>query len=87
MAEYEQKDMTGGLWRNPKKEEGDKRPNMTGYIKIGDRNLRISAWTRDGKNGRFQSLAAEWEGEREEKSSSKSSDKPLNEQLNDEIPF
>ena len=88
MAEYERKDMTGGLWKNPKKEDGDNRPNATGYIKVGDRNLRISAWTKHGDKGAWQSLAAEWEDEQKQSSSKPAaSNKSLREELNDDIPF
>jgi hypothetical protein len=61
---YEVRDMTGTLFRNEKKEEGDNRPNATGTGMIGNRKIRISAWTKEGKSGKFQSLKFEWADER-----------------------
>lgn len=80
---YVQKDMTGSIFRNPDKEEGDKRPNATGHALIDGRKIKISAWTRDGKSGKFQSLAFTWA---DEAPARKSQSYSLSD-LDDEIPF
>lgn len=52
----ERKDMSGVLFKNDKKEK-DTHPNATGSAMIEGVEYWISAWTKDGKNGKFQSLA------------------------------
>jgi hypothetical protein len=54
---FEQRDMSGVLFRNEDKEEGDKRPNATGNCMIDGVEYYVSAWTKEGKSGKFQSLA------------------------------
>jgi hypothetical protein len=53
---YEQKDMQGVLFRNEKREK-DTHPNATGSCMIDGVEYWISAWTKEGKSGKFQSLA------------------------------
>jgi hypothetical protein len=53
---YELKDNSGSLFRNEKKET-DKHPNATGTVMVGGVEYWISAWTKDGAKGKFQSLA------------------------------
>jgi hypothetical protein len=53
---YELKDNSGSLFRNEKKET-DKHPNATGTVMVGGVEYWISAWTKDGPKGKFQSLA------------------------------
>lgn len=55
---YEQKDMTGVLFRNDKKTI-DKQPTHRGRIIIGGVEYLLSAWVKEGKNGKFFSLAAQ----------------------------
>jgi hypothetical protein len=54
---YEQRDMSGTLFKNEDKQEGDKRPNAKGTALIGGVEYWVDAWTKDGKKGKFQSLA------------------------------
>ena len=53
---YEQKDNSGTLFRN---DQGDnpKRPTHTGKARIGGKDYRVSAWVKEGKSGKFFSLA------------------------------
>lgn len=83
MSEFVQKDMSGVLFRNPDKEDGDKRPNATGHATIDGRKLKVSAWTKDGAKGKFQSLSFTWADQapaRKEQSS-------LSAEIHDEIPW
>lgn len=84
MTEFQTKDMTASIFRNEKKEEGDRRPNMTGHGMIEGRKVYISAWTKDGKKGKFQSLAFQW-ADQVEKGPAPA--KSSWDDLNDDIPF
>ena len=53
---YEQKDNSGTIFRNEKREK-DTHPHGTGTALIGGVEYWISAWTKDGAKGKFQSLA------------------------------
>ena len=53
---YEQKDFTGALFKNDKREK-DSHPDATGSALIDGVEYWVSAWTKDGKNGKYQSLA------------------------------
>ena len=57
MSDFQQKDMTGAIFRNDKRNGNERAPNATGTAMIDGVIYRISAWTKEGKNGRFQSLA------------------------------
>jgi hypothetical protein len=52
---YEQRDNSGVLWRNEKREK-DSQPNARGDAMIDGVMYEVSAWTKEGKNGKFQSL-------------------------------
>lgn len=53
---YEQKPNTGSLFKNDKKEK-DTHPDRTGTALIDGVAYWVSAWTKEGKNGKWQSLA------------------------------
>lgn len=53
---YEQRDMSGTLWKNEKREK-DTHPNATGTCMVDGVEYYVSAWTKDGAKGKFQSLA------------------------------
>lgn len=53
---YEKKDMSGTLFRNDKREK-DTHPHAQGTAIIDGIEYWISAWTKDGAKGKFQSLA------------------------------
>lgn len=53
---YEQKDFTGALFRNDKREK-DTHPHATGSALIDGVEYWVSAWTKEGKAGKYQSLA------------------------------
>lgn len=54
---FEQKDNSGSLFRNDKKEK-DSQPSHTGTALIGGREYRVSAWVKTAKNdSKFFSLS------------------------------
>jgi hypothetical protein len=56
MAEFEQKDLSGVLFKNDK--NGNERaPDYQGNCMIDGTKLRVSAWVKEGAKGKFMSLA------------------------------
>lgn len=53
---YEIRELSGSLFKNEKKTE-EKHPQMQGSCLIDGVEYYISAWTKDGAKGRWQSLA------------------------------
>ena len=53
---YQQKENSGALFKNDKKEK-ETHPDYKGDINIGGTNYWLSAWLKEGKNGKFFSLA------------------------------
>jgi hypothetical protein len=57
MAKFQQKENSGSLFKNDKREK-DTHPNATGSALIGGVEYWVSAWTKKDKNGNaWQSLA------------------------------
>ena len=53
---YEQKDNSGAIFRNDKKET-DNHPDRRGDCLIDGKAYWISGWIKEGKNGQFLSLS------------------------------
>lgn len=53
---YEKRDNSGSLFKNDRREK-DTQPNARGTALIGGVEYEISAWTKDGRNGKWQSLS------------------------------
>lgn len=62
---YEKKDMSGTLFKNDRREK-DSHPNATGTAIIDGVEYWVSAWTKDGVKGKFQSLSFKRKEERRE---------------------
>lgn len=54
---YEQRDMSGSLFKNKDKEEGDKRPNAKGSCMIDGIEYWVDAWTKKSEKVTWQSLS------------------------------
>jgi uncharacterized protein (DUF736 family) len=48
---FEQKDGTGSLFKNEKK-QSPKQPDYTGSAKIRGKDTQIAAWVKESKNGK-----------------------------------
>lgn len=82
---YEQKDGSGALFKNDKG-DNPKRPDYRGDITLGGVQYELSAWIKDGKNGKFMSLSGKVKGERQERSAPQHSAPPPDD-FGDSIPF
>ena len=78
---YEQRDNSGSLFKNDKMREGKSDPQASGTAMIDGVEYWVSAWTKDGKEGRgkWQSLAFKRKDSKpeQEKSSDDLSDIPF----------
>lgn len=79
---YEIRELSGSLFKNEKKTE-EKHPQMQGSCLIDGVEYYISAWTKDGAKGRWQSLAFK---RKDAKPDSKPAPSNI-EQMDDDIPF
>lgn len=56
MSTYEQRDNSGSLFKNDRRDK-DSQPNARGKAMIDGVMFEVSAWTKQGKNGPWQSLS------------------------------
>lgn len=56
MAEYQQRDNSGALFKNAKKTEA-KHPDYQGDCMVNGIKMRISAWLKESNGTKFMSLA------------------------------
>lgn len=71
---FEKRDNSGTLFRNDKREK-DSHPHAQGTAIIDGVEYWVSAWTKDGAKGKFQSLSFKRKEERREQVKSKYEDK------------
>lgn len=92
---YEKRDMSGTLFKNDRREK-DSHPNATGTAIIDGVEYWVSAWTKDGQKGKFQSLSFKRKDERKQEiqqsygeASGRDEDSygNLHDDLNDDLPF
>ena len=82
---YEQKNNSGAIFRNDKKEQ-DNHPDRRGDCLIDGVPYWISGWLKDGKNGQFLSLAFKRKDDKPEKLDGKrAGERP--EDIESDIPF
>lgn len=56
---YEERELSGSLFINDKREEGSNQPNMRGTLTINGVQYRLSGWTKHSdRAGKWLSLAA-----------------------------
>ena len=55
MSNYTQKEGQGSLFKNTYKEAAAQ-PDYTGSVLINGKEMRLAAWVKEGKNGKFFSL-------------------------------
>lgn len=53
---YELQDNSGSLFRNNKKQDGDKQPDYRGSAKVNGVEKEIAAWVKQGAKGTFLSI-------------------------------
>jgi hypothetical protein len=54
---YELRDQSGSLFKNDKHVTGDSLPSYRGDCMVNGKKMSVSAWVKEGKNGKFFSLA------------------------------
>jgi uncharacterized protein (DUF736 family) len=70
---YTQKENTGVLFKNNNKKE-DKQPDYTGSILVGTKEMRLAAWIKEGKQGKFMSIKLSEQNSKQETSSTSNGD-------------
>lgn len=79
---YEQRDMSGSLFRNDKK-ESEKHPNMTGSAMIDGVEYYVSGWTKESAKGKWVSLAFK----QKDKEAPKTATRASVDELDNDLPF
>jgi hypothetical protein len=65
MSDYQQRPNTGVLFRN-ERPQSDASPNYQGELNVGGVTYSLAGWVKQGKRGKFLSLAIRPEAERSE---------------------
>ena len=83
---YEKKEGSGSLSKNTRKEK-DSHPDYSGSIILNGRDHWLSGWIKEGKNGKFISLAVGKEKESKGFKAAGSDEMPKHTIEDDDIPF
>jgi hypothetical protein len=86
MSDFVHKELGGSIFRNEYKEK-DSQPTHKGDCKILGVDYWISAWTNDGKNGKYFGLKFEKKEDKYQTGEGHVATKPPPEDLDDDIPF
>ncbi len=81
---YEQKDMSGAIFVNNRKEK-DSHPDRTGTAMIDGKMYYISGWLKDGAKGKWMSLSFKRKDEAAQATATLR--KPLKDEMVDDIPW
>lgn len=86
---YEQKDLTGSLFKNKRKEK-DTHPEYTGTVTVNGEQYWLSAWLKkDSKSETYMSLALKAKDEPPRQGARLSAQTPKDDRalIDDDIPF
>jgi hypothetical protein len=83
---YEKREGSGSLFKNDRKEQPN-HPDYKGDILIDGQEYWLSAWIKEGKSGKFMSLAAKPKEARQEQAATKPKLPGNIQDMDDSIPF
>ena len=84
----EQRDNSGVLFKNDKKETGNQ-PDYKGNVTVDGKPYWLSAWVKDGKSGKFMGLALSPKDEVNTTAPAKAKAKPSSgfDEMDSDLPF